>query len=249
MLAATEQEQHQPLDPPLARDVADAVRRPPRPGVRKRHSRPPTRSRPPSCGAKPASVRDSSSRPEPMTPAMPEDLAGVELEARRRGRRRRGRGRRPRPATSSRNGRLQRLAVVFGLQAAADHQLVQLGDVGLGGRQVGDHRAVLHHVDAVARARAPRRAGARRRRSAARALSARTRANRISISARSSTEVGSSSRMTRWPAACSSSVSALASSTIWRVAKSRSAVGVRGSTSTLDLGELARAPPRRARAS
>ena len=60
----------------------------------------------------------------------------------------------------------------------------------------------------------------------ARALSARTRANRISISARSSTEVGSSSRMTRWPARCSSSVSALASSTIWRVAKPRSAVRV-----------------------
>ncbi len=60
------------------------------------------------------------------------------------------------------------------------------------------------------------------------------------MSARSSTEVGSSSRMTRCPWARSSSVSALASSTIWRVAKSSSPARWRGSRSAeADLGELA----------
>ena len=65
------QEQHQPFDAPLARDVADAdVDR--LGGRREAHlAAADARGVPPSCGAKPASVRVSSSRPEPMTPAMP----------------------------------------------------------------------------------------------------------------------------------------------------------------------------------
>ena len=45
---------------------------------------------------------------------------------------------------------LQRLAVVFGLQPAADHQAVQAVEVGLGRFHFGHHGAVLHHVNAVA---------------------------------------------------------------------------------------------------
>ena len=45
---------------------------------------------------------------------------------------------------------MQRLAIVFGLQPAADHQAVQLVKVSLGGFHFGHHSAVLHHVNAVA---------------------------------------------------------------------------------------------------
>ena len=78
-----------------------------------------------------------------------EDLAGMQREARRRGRRPRDRARRLDQHDVAAKGRLQRLAVVFGLQAAADHQLVQVRHVRPRRPQVGDDRAVLHHVDAV----------------------------------------------------------------------------------------------------
>ena len=58
-------------------------------------------------------------------------------------------GRPPRAATSLAEGLLQRLAIVLGLQAAADHQVMQPGDVGLAGLEVGDDGAVLHDIDAV----------------------------------------------------------------------------------------------------
>ena len=44
---------------------------------------------------------------------------------------------------------LLRLLVIFRLQAAADHELVQLRDVRLGGGKLGHDRAVLHDIDAV----------------------------------------------------------------------------------------------------
>ena len=107
----------------------------------------------------------------------------------------------------------------------------------------GDHRAVLHRVDAVGDVRAPRRGGARRRRSWRADLSERTRANSTSISAASSTEVGSSSRMSRRAARpLPPSVSALASSTIWRAAKVSSEVRCGDVDVDADLGQL---PPRR----
>ena len=45
---------------------------------------------------------------------------------------------------------LQRLLVVFRLQAAPDHRLVQVGNLDLARRVLADHPAVLHHHDAVA---------------------------------------------------------------------------------------------------
>ena len=112
------QEQHQPLDPPLARDIAD-------PGVdrlgrasRSAAGRPPTRSVPPSCGAKPASVRVSSSRPEPITPAMPRISPACSVKLDAPGRPGRATSSFASTSTAGRVGPLQRLAVVFRLQAA-----------------------------------------------------------------------------------------------------------------------------------
>ena len=96
---------------------------------------------------------------------------------------------------------------------------MQSRDVGVRGREFADNLRRPSSRRRDRRAAAPRRAGERRRRRRRAIFSARTRLNRMSISARSRTEVGSSSRMTRWPAACSSSVNALASSTICRAAK------------------------------
>ena len=47
-------------------------------------------------------------------------------------------------------GLLQLLAIVLGVAGAADHQLVQTVAGGLGGRHLGDHRPILHHVDPIA---------------------------------------------------------------------------------------------------
>ena len=132
-------------------------------GVRSATSRPPIASRPPSCGAKPASVRVSSSRPEPMTPAMPRISPACSLKDDV------AVGAGERQALGLHDnfvaiGLLQRLAVVFGLQAAPDHQLVQLRDVGLR-RQAARRRPRRPSSRRCGRrAPAPRRAGARRRR-------------------------------------------------------------------------------------
>ena len=75
----------------------------------------------------------------------------------------------------------------------------------------------------------------------ARSLSARTRSNRMAISAFSSTEVGSSSRMTRSRSTRSSSDSALASSIICRVAKLSSDTLVEGSMSWCTFASCMRA--------
>ena len=44
---------------------------------------------------------------------------------------------------------LQRFAVILGLQAAAHHEMMQSGDVGIRCRKIGDHGTVLHDVDPV----------------------------------------------------------------------------------------------------
>ena len=65
------EEEHEALGAPLARDVADAAVDGLGGVAEAAAALPKTASSPASCGAKPASVRASSSRPEPMTPAMP----------------------------------------------------------------------------------------------------------------------------------------------------------------------------------
>ncbi len=118
-------------------------------GEAQRTSWPSIVSVPASCGAKPARVRVSSSRPGADHAGDAQDLAGMQLEAD--------------VAVGAAQAQtlgleqdlvakraLQRLAVVLGLQAAADHQPVQPVHVGLGRRQLGDDGAVLHDVDAVA---------------------------------------------------------------------------------------------------
>ena len=44
---------------------------------------------------------------------------------------------------------LQGFAIVFGAEASADHELVQLADVCVGDWEIGHDLAVLHHIDAV----------------------------------------------------------------------------------------------------
>ena len=46
-------------------------------------------------------------------------------------------------------GLLQRFAIVLSLQASTDHQLMQPGDVGIRPLEVGNHSAILHHIDPV----------------------------------------------------------------------------------------------------
>ena len=108
---------------------------------------------------------------------------------------------------------LQGFAIIFRLEPPSDHQTVERLDIGFRRLPFGDDPPVLHDVDPIGKLEhfAQR---CETKMNEARAFSARTRANRISISGRSSTDVGSSSRMTRRPDACSSRVSAFASSTI-----------------------------------
>ena len=47
------------------------------------------------------------------------------------------------------NRLLQGLAVIVGLQAAADHEAMQFRNIGVGGCQLGDDRAVFHDVNPV----------------------------------------------------------------------------------------------------
>ena len=157
------QEQHQPLDAPLARDVADAgstasagrgqtaSRLAEQSACRRRAAR----SRP-ACGV-------SSSRPEPMTPAMPRISPAWSLKLDVAV----GAARASSPSASSSDlvaeRLLQRLAVILGLQAAADHQLVQLG-ARRPRRPAGRPRPRRPSSRRCGRrAPAPRRGGARRR--------------------------------------------------------------------------------------
>ena len=74
-----------------------------------------------------------------------------------------------------------------------------LGVVGLGMAGAVMVRAAARHPGVVLAAAADPQAAPRE--AFGRDFNARTRSNKMSISARSRTDVGSSSRMTRWPAA------------------------------------------------